>query len=715
MVFNARREIERLLEENPELREITMGTREYRKLMEAELGAPRPGRVVDNRDPLERGRVRVASDVLGPGVLTDWVPVLALGASNGCGWWQLPDIGTQVLMFFVGKGHQRPVVVGCMYSLKNRPPKHSTENPADSLVYQTKAHRLELIDEEGKESVILSTAKGQIRIELSKANGIKLVNELGDIKIKCRKLKVKGDEAVQIEGKKRVVIQGENVNIEAKNIKVKSGGEVSYNARSINIRGSRGVVAEGKQMAAAQDNVQGFDIHRMRIPSGNGTTVVPLPHPFLGRFADRLSPDVKINGQHAATEGSIAQHNSPVHNQLPGTIRFEDNPNRQGEVTGGTAKTVKINGKEAAVIGSTVTTCNDTGARNNSVVMAPGTHMPMPVIIHPKNTEAWKKEREERARHPAFADIMWNVSHAKEGQTVELIALVKDIEDGNMVTFRIWRVGQDPNSHIPLAQVQAVIEGGIAKGQWFWQHPQGQELPEGDPGFFFTAHSAWCPPKQSGELTVELRRPEITEITQEKIVYNDKGEETGTEESEKVEYGKQWMVKVKVKDVANGEHVNVKISCEAVGFSLVKAAEVKDGEAEVRFDARISRKALAQLGEGDELAFICEVETMDRRAKKGGGEITVVFTYIMKYISGTEVNHEGDEYTLESTDSAYKQIHDIQSDSVSDEGYTTITFTDVLPGKKYSLFYHNRQTGDEYPRFLEMPFSDLIFTAKGGL
>ncbi|MDR2943082.1 MAG: phage baseplate assembly protein V, partial [Treponema sp.] len=79
----------------------------------------------------ESGSRRVACDTI------------ALGATKNAGWWQLPDIGTQVLLAFVGKGHSNPVVMGNIYDLKHRPPKHSTEKKSDSIVYQTKGHRLE--------------------------------------------------------------------------------------------------------------------------------------------------------------------------------------------------------------------------------------------------------------------------------------------------------------------------------------------------------------------------------------------------------------------------------------------------------------------------------------------------------------------------------------------------------------------------------------------
>jgi len=174
---------------------------------------------------------------------------------------------------------------------------------------------------------------------------------------------------------------------------------------------------------------------------------------------------------------------------------------------------VKINGKEAAVIGSTVTTCNDVGARENSTIMAVGAHIPMPVIIHPKNTAAWKEERREKnPRNPECISVQPSLTNGKEGQTLELVAQFKDIADGNPVTFRVFRRGQDPNTHVPLWQRSVGIENGAAKAPWQYSHPAGVDFPVEDPGFIVVAYSAWCPPKQSDVFTVELRRPEATAI-----------------------------------------------------------------------------------------------------------------------------------------------------------------------------------------------------------
>jgi uncharacterized Zn-binding protein involved in type VI secretion len=222
------------------------------------------------------------------------------------------------------------------------------------VVYQTKNHRLEIIDEAGKEAIVISTAKGKIRYVMSGKEGIEITNELGDIKIRCRKLRIAGGAGVTIAGKKKVEIKsGGGIKIEGKKaVKAECDKEVKIKGKNIKLNASKGITTEGKQMAAEGDKVMGFDIHQMVVPSGSGTAVVPLPHPYLGKLAEKLSDTVKINGHNAAVKGSVSKHDNPVHNQLPGTIKFQKNPNKEGEVTGGTGKKVKINGKEAAVIGS---------------------------------------------------------------------------------------------------------------------------------------------------------------------------------------------------------------------------------------------------------------------------------------------------------------------------------------------------------------------------
>lgn len=94
-----------------------------------------------------------------------------------------------------------------------------------------------------------------------------------------------------------------------------------------------------------------------------------------------------------------------------------------------------------------------------------------------------------------------------ENEIVELIANTKDIDDGNMVVFQIWKEGQDPNSQIPYNKLDSIIKNGEAKVKWCLTFPEN--IPEEDPKFFFTVHSAWCTYKKSDLLTIKIQRPKI--------------------------------------------------------------------------------------------------------------------------------------------------------------------------------------------------------------
>ena len=353
-----------------------------------------------------------------------------------------------------------------------------------------------------------------MRVSIGKSGGIKVENELGGINIKCRNFKCEGEGEIHLATKKTLTARTDDA------LKIKAGGSlnitsdkaVNLKGKNIKMSGTKGVTAEGKQIAVQDDKVMGFDVHIMVVPSGNGTTTVPLSHPFIGKLADKLSKDVKIKDKACATKDSVAKHDDSMHMQLPGTIKFQNNPKKEGNVTGGTSPKVKINGKEAAVIGSQVSTCNDVGAQNNSTVIAPGASMPMPVIINPKNTEEWKREQEEKEKkEPKFSSVKWGSSSVEEGKEVELTASVQDIEDGNMVTLQVFPEGKGPEDGVPIASFPLTVKGGSVSAKWSYHANKSELPPDSDPKFIFSAHCAWCNfEKSSNSVEVKLIRPEIT-------------------------------------------------------------------------------------------------------------------------------------------------------------------------------------------------------------
>ncbi|MDR3304123.1 MAG: phage baseplate assembly protein V [Treponema sp.] len=450
---------------------------------------PRYGIVSDNKDPQCLGRVRVVCDTIAPGALTDWLPLIRGGALI----WQLPDIGAQVLLLFVDSNTSLPVVAGCVYDAEHPPP-----DPAhDRVLLQTKEHRLEIIDEPGKEMVIISSAHGKFRFTQS-AKAMELINELGDIAITCKKFTVEGEETVAFQGKKGVALSGDAVHIAAKGkISLAATNAAACKGASIKLSASTGVTTQGRQVAVEGDKVIGVDVHQMQVQVGLAQVVLPMPHPYIGKLVDKLIDKVTLNGKKIAVKGSKSKHDDAMHLQLPGTIKFVNNPTKEGEVTAGTGAKLKIGGKEAALIGSMVTTCNDLGLQNNSAIIALGVSVPMPIIMSEKNREAYEEAERKKAaeKTPQFTAVRWGKPSAAAGEELTLVAQVKDIRDGAMIAFQVWAANQNPSTDVAQALIPATVDGACATGSWC-ASPSGGS-------YFFTAHSAWCPPKQSGTVSVK--------------------------------------------------------------------------------------------------------------------------------------------------------------------------------------------------------------------
>jgi uncharacterized Zn-binding protein involved in type VI secretion len=95
----------------------------------------------------------------------------------------------------------------------------------------------------------------------------------------------------------------------------------------------------------------------------------PLPHPFAGQLDGSLSGDVNIEGKAAAVQGSTAT-NTPAH--VPQGGPFQKPPSNRATVQLGSG-TVLINGKPAARNGDKAMTCNDPADLPAGTVVAAGT------------------------------------------------------------------------------------------------------------------------------------------------------------------------------------------------------------------------------------------------------------------------------------------------------------------------------------------------------
>ena len=125
----------------------------------------------------------------------------------------------------------------------------------------------------------------------------------------------------------------------------------------------------GLPAAKQGDRVLATDIHIVMIPTPGGPVPTPLPHPYTGMLDGSLAGTVNIDGKPAAVQGSTAT-NSPSH--VPQGGPFQSPPSNRATVQAGSA-TVRIEGKPAARQGDTATTCNDPADAPVGTVVAVGT------------------------------------------------------------------------------------------------------------------------------------------------------------------------------------------------------------------------------------------------------------------------------------------------------------------------------------------------------
>ena len=112
----------------------------------------------------------------------------------------------------------------------------------------------------------------------------------------------------------------------------------------------------GQPAAKMGDKIVAVDTHIFMIPAPPGSPVpTPLPSPFNGLIAGGCSTNVMIEGKPAAVVGSTA-NNVPPH--MPQGGPLQKPATNQGKIIIGSL-TVKINGKAAARMGDTCETCND--------------------------------------------------------------------------------------------------------------------------------------------------------------------------------------------------------------------------------------------------------------------------------------------------------------------------------------------------------------------
>ena len=117
------------------------------------MSAPVYGIITDNADPDGIGRVRVGLYSLGKDIQTHWIHII----TPGMGVFALPEVGDQVVVAFIGDNPDLPIVLGVVWSNKQRPPM--TEENAGSELNKDGKNNLRFMRSRSGNRVIFYTIR----------------------------------------------------------------------------------------------------------------------------------------------------------------------------------------------------------------------------------------------------------------------------------------------------------------------------------------------------------------------------------------------------------------------------------------------------------------------------------------------------------------------------------------------------------------------------
>ena len=173
------------------------------------------GRVTDNQDPENLGRVRVRLELHSDDQASFWARIATLMAGPEIGAWFLPEIDDEVLVGFIGEDPSHPVVLGGVWNSQQPPPETNSDGNNDRRLIRSRSHH-ELRFDDGDANEIELTMKDGSRIYLTDGHAVIEDRQGNKVEIK--------DGNVTVEATQKLTLKGANVVLEATSqVEIKAG------------------------------------------------------------------------------------------------------------------------------------------------------------------------------------------------------------------------------------------------------------------------------------------------------------------------------------------------------------------------------------------------------------------------------------------------------------------------------------------------------------
>lgn len=165
--------------------------------------------VVDNKDPEERGRIKIKFPWMGKETGTAWARLVTLMGGKNRGIVFYPEVDDEVLVAFEQGNVNYPYIIGALWNGKDKPPEKNSDGKNNIKMIKTRSgNTIKIDDTENKEKIEIVSKENKIVIDSSKKNisikcggNIELSAPEGKVSIKAKEIEIISSSSAKVEAK----------------------------------------------------------------------------------------------------------------------------------------------------------------------------------------------------------------------------------------------------------------------------------------------------------------------------------------------------------------------------------------------------------------------------------------------------------------------------------------------------------------------------------
>lgn len=186
-----------------------------------------------------------------------WARLTNFYSTNGAGIFFLPEVGDEVIVGFLNDDPRYPIILGSVYSSKNKPYTDLDPNEKNSMKAIVSQSKLRVMfDDENKVMTLITPGENQVllddknkQISIKDQNENSIVMSSDGITIKSPKaINIQADQTVSIKGDSGVTAQASGGDVQVKGMNVEATADTQFSAKgnaSASVQGGGDLTLKG--------------------------------------------------------------------------------------------------------------------------------------------------------------------------------------------------------------------------------------------------------------------------------------------------------------------------------------------------------------------------------------------------------------------------------------------------------------------------------------